>query len=77
MSSPELIELLCHGEITVKGTITTTQNPDGSTSYVAPFRAVSGTDAYKLVKGKGKVTGVSLPEDPTYGNYKVTGTLTY
>jgi hypothetical protein len=66
------------GAIVAKGSNTATARTDGSgTDYTGSVKAVKGTGIYKGVTGTVKLTGSSTSADPTYGVYKLTGTLTY
>jgi hypothetical protein len=65
------------GTVTVKGSNTATANADGSTTYAGSVKATRGTGALKGVTGTVKLTGLSTSADPTYAEYKLTGSLTY
>lgn len=67
-----------NGTIVTTGSNTATPRADGSgTDYAGSVRAVKGTGIFKGVTGTVKLTGSSTSADPTYGVYKLTGTLTY
>ena len=65
------------GTVTVKGSNTSTTDANGDTQYAGSVKAVGGTGVLKGVTGTVKLTGSSVKEDPTYGIYKLTGSLTY
>jgi hypothetical protein len=67
-----------NGSLIAKGTNTATPRADGSgTDYAGTLTITGGTGVFKGAKGKLKLTGSSTSADPTYGTYKLTGTVTY
>jgi hypothetical protein len=67
-----------NGSVTGAGTNTATPRPDGSgTDYAGSLKVTKGTGIFKGAKGTIKLTGSSQASDPTYGVFKLTGTLTY
>ena len=65
------------GTVTVKGSNTSTTRPDGGTDYAGSVKAIGGTGVMKGATGTVKLTGTSPADDATYGDYKLTGSLTY
>jgi hypothetical protein len=67
-----------NGSITGTGSNTATPRADGSgTDYAGSLKITKGTGIFKGATGTMKLTGSSQAADPTYGVFKLMGTLTY
>ncbi|HEX4718467.1 MAG TPA: hypothetical protein VH300_08050 [Thermoleophilaceae bacterium] len=67
-----------NGSITATGPNTATPRADGSgTDFAGTSKVTKGTGVFKGATGTLKLTGSSTAADPTYGVFKVTGTVKY
>lgn len=67
-----------NGSVSATGSNTATPRADGSgTDYAGKLKITKGTGVFKGATGTLKLVGSSQSADPTYGVYKLTGTLKY